>query len=773
MRLVSIAIVVGGLFGSGAVEGRSTDLAELGLDGPQDGPFELADTDGVVLVEGAHLEGRRDGRWRWRWPDGKKRVLGRYRDGLAHGPWRYHYEDGELQAKGAFERGRRAGEWSVHHPDGSQDELESGTYGWSELFAEDGGLRAEGPTLDGARHGRWRFFWPDGSLRLEAEFVRREPAGAWRFRHVDGSVDPGMYPGERRAPSPLHALDDFVVERVEGEGPDAPDVSGVPGSPDAPESQGATGAAVAASGVASTGDAAAPAAIEAVALAPWLAPTSTPPAELAAWFQELETGDEATRLAAAERIRGLGLQGARFVLERIVSAPLDGEGHVAQTSWLHYAARLLANGHAPAWPMEDGAEAARGRRLAILRLQAMWTSIFESETVQSLDLAIAPIRAEASNAMALAPPLPTSSAPSPDGAKASRRRRSKDRDRDEAVDLALGWLVEHQAPTGAWKPDAFGNVCETAPAGACDGLGSPSKDVGVTALALLVFLSTGNTPDEGPWSHVVRRGFGWLLAQQDPTTGCMPRSTHDFHYDQAIATLAFSRAAAVCESSALRLAAERGVAYIHSARNPKSAWRYDQPPTGESDTSITAWMIRALVAAQRLGIETDPQAFSSTIVFLGDMTSVENGHVGYDARGVLSARTKTNKVYPAEAGEAMTAAGLLTRFLCGQQPDAFPVMKRSADLILRKLPAWDPDELGHDMYFWFNASDALVRYGGKHGRSWSKALDKVLLGSQRKDGHARGSWDPIGPWGYVGGRTYATSLCALALLAEERLEQSL
>ena len=34
---------------------------------------------------------------------------------------------------------------------------------------------------------------------------------------------------------------------------------------------------------------------------------------------------------------------------------------------------------------------------------------------------------------------------------------------------------------------------------------------------------------------------------------------------------------------------------------------------------------------------------------------------------------------------------------------------------------------------------------------------------QRAYDHALGSWDPIGPWGYAGGRVYSTALMAMCL----------
>jgi hypothetical protein len=42
-------------------------------------------------------------------------------------------------------------------------------------------------------------------------------------------------------------------------------------------------------------------------------------------------------------------------------------------------------------------------------------------------------------------------------------------------------------------------------------------------------------------------------------------------------------------------------------------------------------------------------------------------------------------------------------------------------------------------------------------------MKKAVLDSQRKDGAAKGSWDPIGPWGFSGGRVYSTATLVLCL----------
>ncbi|TDJ74902.1 MAG: hypothetical protein E2O39_04440 [Planctomycetota bacterium] len=60
----------------------------------------------------------------------------------------------------------------------------------------------------------------------------------------------------------------------------------------------------------------------------------------------------------------------------------------------------------------------------------------------------------------------------------------------------------------------------------------------------------------------------------------------------AVATEVMAEAAAAGHPAA-RGPLASGVAAILAARNPELAWRYGERPTGENDTSITAWMVSA------------------------------------------------------------------------------------------------------------------------------------------------------------------------------------
>jgi hypothetical protein len=137
--------------------------------------------------------------------------------------------------------------------------------------------------------------------------------------------------------------------------------------------------------------------------------------------------------------------------------------------------------------------------------------------------------------------------------------------------------------------------------------------------------------------------------------------------------------------------------------------------------------------------------------------------VGYSAFGELSSRTPANEHHPREKGEAMTAVGLLCRIFLGQRPEEVPLMAKHAELIRSKPPMWDPDGFGSDMYYWYYGTYALYQMGRPWWPAWEKAMRSAIVGSQRQDGDARGSWDPLCAWGFSGGRVYSTALMTLCI----------
>ena len=337
---------------------------------------------------------------------------------------------------------------------------------------------------------------------------------------------------------------------------------------------------------------------------------------------------------------------------------------------------------------------------------------------------------------------------------------------DQALRDALEWLKEHQAPDGSWDCDGFDAECGKIGNSVCDGAGRSGHDVGVTALALLAFLGEGNTSDQGEYKEQVANGIKWLRGMQDPDTGLIgDKSTHEFLYNHSIATLALCEAYYASKSPRLKRVCQEAVYYINRARNPYSAWRYNEPPNGTNDTSVTGWMIFALKAAEDAGLEVDEGAYEGALSWFDEVTDPQTGRMGYNEFGSRSSRiTGVNDHYPSEKGEAMTAVGLLCRIFIGQtDPAEHPILEKHGDLMLRTLPEWDPDGFGNDMYYWYYGSYAMYQLGGQHWKKWETALKKAIVETQRKDGDEKGSWDPNGPWGFSGGRVYSTATLVLCL----------
>jgi hypothetical protein len=332
-----------------------------------------------------------------------------------------------------------------------------------------------------------------------------------------------------------------------------------------------------------------------------------------------------------------------------------------------------------------------------------------------------------------------------------------------AVAAARNWLADHQDEDGKWDADEFGkHDPEGEPSG---GPGQAQHDVAVTGLALLAFLGDGHTTREGEYRDTVVRAVDWLRGQQDFETGLIGEKVgHSYNYEHGIATLALCEAYRWTKSPLLRGTAQKAVNYVLRARNPYGAWRYDCPPVGDNDTSVTGWMVSALYSAKDAGLQVDEAAFRGARDWLDEVTDAATGRVGYDSMGSGSSRVPgVNDRYPTDRTETMTASGLLQRFLLGEEPGEDEVMEKHADLMLKALPDWSPRGDTNDVYYWYHGTFAMFRMGGKHWQAWSEALRDVILAKQIDEGSAAGSWDPDGPWGWSGGRVYATAMGIVCL----------
>ena len=355
---------------------------------------------------------------------------------------------------------------------------------------------------------------------------------------------------------------------------------------------------------------------------------------------------------------------------------------------------------------------------------------------------------------------------------------------DEAIDRALAWLAAHQAADGGWEAATFGRWCDQKRREELDstGAGDATYDVGVTGLALLAFLGAGHTNrSEGPYGKVVGNGLKHLRNVQD-AQGCFgARTTPQFVYNHAIATLALVECFGMNGSSIYKGPAQRGLDFIADLRG--LAWGYRVKP-GDNDTSLTAWMTLALAVAKRINdahveagwppsrLTIDAAAFDGARAWIEKMTDSDSGRVGYQLRGTGPARPADRvDAFPGEKSEALTAIGVLLRVLLGEDPASSDAVRKGAALMVALPPVWDVKDGSIDLYYWQFGALAMSQLGTAAGEAWRAALSKALIEHQRADGGPcafQGSWDPIDPWGPDGGRVYMTAMAALALEAPYR-----
>jgi hypothetical protein len=339
---------------------------------------------------------------------------------------------------------------------------------------------------------------------------------------------------------------------------------------------------------------------------------------------------------------------------------------------------------------------------------------------------------------------------------------------NEVVTAGLEWLRRHQDEDGHWDCDGFMKHDKVGEP--CTGPGNGANDIGVTGLALLAFLGEGNTMRDGTYRKVVRSGIRWLLEQQDEDNGLLGTSaSQGYIYSHAIATVALCEAYGLSDMLRwLKKPAQQAINYIANARNPYGVWRYE-PRVADGDTSITGWMVQALLSAKEFKLDVDDAALKTALVFFDSVSDPTTGAAGYTKRGDGSSRPvgKVDK-FPHTKTEALTAVVLLCRYLMHQDPEENAIMEAAADTMLRKPPVWNENDGSIDMYYWYYGSYAMYQVGGRHWDTWARALTNAVVKTQEKEGNPRGSWDPVDAWGEDGGRVYSTAIMVLCLEAYYR-----
>jgi hypothetical protein len=310
-----------------------------------------------------------------------------------------------------------------------------------------------------------------------------------------------------------------------------------------------------------------------------------------------------------------------------------------------------------------------------------------------------------------------------------------------AVDLALDWLARHQEADGHWNSRKHDVSSKSRPA--------HTTDRADTALALLAFLGSGHTPTHGKYKDNVRRAIIWLMHQQRADGAFFKKAgghRESAGYQHAICGLALAEAYGMTRNRLVGAAAQRAVNYStrrHQSRY--SGWRYD--PRGGADLSVTGWFVMQLKSAQMVGLRVDGSGLQGAGQFLDKVTD-ERGRCGYTSKRAVN--------------PTMTSVGMLCRQFMGMS-NQHAAVKGAAAYLAQHPPHGGDRANPKTFYYWYYGTLAMFQYGGEEWRAWNAAMKRNLLSTQRTDGDARGSWDPVGKYDKIAGRVYTTAMGALTL----------
>ncbi len=316
---------------------------------------------------------------------------------------------------------------------------------------------------------------------------------------------------------------------------------------------------------------------------------------------------------------------------------------------------------------------------------------------------------------------------------------------EAAVQAALRWLVDNQDPDGRWNAKQHEAGRDTVADGRSRPHAGLQADTGMTGLALLALLASGETHLRGPCQENVRRGLEYLLQTQAPN-GSLAGSADLFAamYCHAMATFALSEAYGMTGDQRLEPAVRRAIGYTLAAQDPNGGgWRYQ--PHDPGDTSQLGWQFMALRSAELAGIPLSEPTRQGVIRYLQSVASGPHGGWASYQPGEQPSRTMT-----AEALVAWQFLGLSREH---------PACNEAAEALLGELPGQGPP----NFYYWYYATLATYHLQGDAWRQWNTALQTHLLATQQKTGPLAGSWDPDAVWGGYAGRIYSTSLGGLCL----------
>ncbi|MBI1349107.1 prenyltransferase [bacterium] len=274
----------------------------------------------------------------------------------------------------------------------------------------------------------------------------------------------------------------------------------------------------------------------------------------------------------------------------------------------------------------------------------------------------------------------------------------------KAIDQGLAYLAARQHPDGSF------------------GSGSMyRRNVAVTSLCGMAFLSAGHTPRRGKYGQNVEQTVAFILESAEPS-GYIIRpdsAAHGPMYGHGFATLFLAEAYGMTQDDKARVALKAAVELIINSQNKEGGWRYD-PDGRDADISVTVCQIMALRAARNCGIAV-PKATVDQCV--GYVLQCQNADGGFK----YQIPQQPKSAFP------RSAAGVVALYCAGIYEGRD--LERGIDYLERSVP--EGDLLRYEPHYFYGhyyAVQAMWHTGGHHWDSWYPAIRDELISRQLPDG---------------------------------------
>ena len=302
---------------------------------------------------------------------------------------------------------------------------------------------------------------------------------------------------------------------------------------------------------------------------------------------------------------------------------------------------------------------------------------------------------------------------------------------DAAVGRGLAFLAAEQNEDGSF------------------GSGRYAKNVAITALAGLAFMSDGNLPGRGEYAGNVERALEYILNNAAENGLIAAEAANGPMYGHGFATVFLGEVYGMTpgggdtdQADRVYEALSRACRLIERTQNDQGGWRYNPVPY-DADVSVTICQVMGLRAARNAGLEVDKAVIDRAVEYVRRCQNPDGGFK-----------------YQLETGTSAwprSAAGVASLYYAGIYEDN--AIDEGLGYLLATAKPGEEVNGAHYFYGHYYAVQTMYLAGGEYWATWWPAIREQLLAAQ----NGEGSWTDSSV-----GDAYGTAMSLIILQMPKR-----